>query len=156
MESCKKRMQKGKKLAMTDPSNRRSKERLIEKREKLQASMDEPQGPHIRIPFIFKVILLYSQQITALDDGVMKQDGANVQFMLKHDFYLAVFALPSSRLKHFSGLVITQFLRKKKRYHLEEESDFGITKGDLLEKAIRALDLRIHSVDGNIAKPNTP
>ncbi|GKC00333.1 hypothetical protein Tco_0986469 [Tanacetum coccineum] len=53
MESCKKRMQKGKKLAMTDPSNRRSKERLIEKREKLQASMDEPQGPHIRIPIIF-------------------------------------------------------------------------------------------------------
>ncbi|GKE05489.1 hypothetical protein Tco_1397507 [Tanacetum coccineum] len=32
------------------------------------------------------------------------------------------------------------------RYHLEEESDFWITKGDLLEKATRALDLRIHSV----------
>nr|GEX10261.1 hypothetical protein [Tanacetum cinerariifolium] len=31
------------------------------------------------------------------------------------------------------------------RYHLEEESDFWITKGDLLEKATRALDLRIHS-----------
>ncbi|GJY10200.1 hypothetical protein Tco_0378385, partial [Tanacetum coccineum] len=45
---------KGKKSAMTDPANRRSKERLIEKREKLQASMDEPQGPHIRIPIIFK------------------------------------------------------------------------------------------------------
>ncbi|GJT21068.1 hypothetical protein Tco_0891005 [Tanacetum coccineum] len=34
---AKKRMQKGKKSAMTDPSNRRSKERLIKKREKLQA-----------------------------------------------------------------------------------------------------------------------
>ncbi|GJY10199.1 hypothetical protein Tco_0378384 [Tanacetum coccineum] len=34
------------------------------------------------------------------------------------------------------------------RYHLEEESDFGITKGDLLEKAMRALDLRIHSGGG--------
>ncbi|GJV40042.1 hypothetical protein Tco_1418482 [Tanacetum coccineum] len=82
-------MQKGKKSAMTDPSNRRSKKRLIEKREKLQASMDEPQGPHIRILIIFKVSLLSvnripsligsadSHQITALDDGVMKQDGAN-------------------------------------------------------------------------------
>ncbi|GKA59893.1 hypothetical protein Tco_0759206 [Tanacetum coccineum] len=183
----------------------------------------------------------------ALDDGVMKQDGANVQFMkeeghavnvfkdetviqflnqvqflndnglkqvqaalhqeevveikedtkskevrifcdagrLKHDFYLAVSALPSSRLKYFSddevgpyryGERSSQFMsfriydvlghytvpkeKEKKwlgnRYHLEEESDFGITKGDLLEKAMRALDLRIHSVDGNTAKPNTP
>ncbi|GKA60897.1 hypothetical protein Tco_0760304 [Tanacetum coccineum] len=34
---AKKHMQKGKKSTMTDPSNRRSKERLIKKREKLQA-----------------------------------------------------------------------------------------------------------------------
>ncbi|GJS76100.1 hypothetical protein Tco_0725981 [Tanacetum coccineum] len=55
--------------------------------------MDEPQGPHIRILIIFKVILhsvnripsligsADLHQITALDDGVMKQDGANVQFL---------------------------------------------------------------------------
>ncbi|GKC82999.1 hypothetical protein Tco_1138716 [Tanacetum coccineum] len=90
--------------------------------------MDEPQGPHIRILIIFKVSLLLvnripsligsadSHQITALDDGVMKQDGANVQFMKEEGRGVNI----------FKDETVIQFLNKAFRFvnYIAEKSEF--------------------------------